>query len=334
MKNYIPIFKSRDGELQALKMLSEESKTSVLPLLEILDDRIEDTQTKLLDFWNFESNSIILDPFNVEDIDSYFDMLNTLISNSVNAIPVLGQNDDLIYQNRVKEFIHKHNSRVCIRINRAFFRPIVLRAILLDILDSLDVDKDQIIVLFDVGVISEDNFDLCFNSSVEALTFYFRESFGLDTYVAGGSFPENLSPFIADTITRVPRLEWMLFNRLIVELKGIPGFNLKYGDYGIKFPVHDATAARFSATCSIKYTSSDDFVIFRGQRPNTHPLGGGQYNVKANELLNEREYDGANFSWADNEIEKIANREDRPGNAGTWVKIGQNRHLEKILSLL
>ncbi len=107
---------------------------------------------------------------------------------------------------------------------------------------------------------------------------------------------------------------------------------MKYGDYGTKNPIYAEVG--FLGTSSIKYTTEDHFVIYRGELPQNHPRGMSQYIDKAIQLIATDYYSGREFSWGDEKIYIIATENNRSGNPKTWVEISQNHHITILSSLL
>jgi hypothetical protein len=333
MKNYFPIFKSREGELKGLNMLAGDVKRSIAPIIELLPETHETVLVNLTECWTFEDNEILIDcSFNpgTAQVETTFE---ALVAANVNVVPVVNLNSPEDYINFVADFIDEHDKKVCIRVKNEFARPRIFNALIQETIASLRTNAANIILLFDLSYASVDTYQNLANSvitNIKALAVHASE-WG-QIVVAAGSFPVDLSPFVANTRNVVPRYEWNIWQEIQNDNE-INGF-VYYSDYGIKHPIYDPTVGGFQATSSIKYTTSNDYLIYRGIRPGDHVLGGGQYHEKCRLLIADALYDGRRFSIADNEIFLIGNRNERPGNAGTWVKIGQSRHVSKIHSLL
>lgn len=107
--------------------------------------------------------------------------------------------------------------------------------------------------------------------------------------------------------------------------------------YRNKHPIYSDNG--FQGTCSLKYSTESDFVIYRGEKAQNHQEGNGQYILHAKELINNELYSGSQFSWGDQRISEIANeelqnRKRKPGSSTTWVEISQNHHITLMDSLL
>lgn len=91
----------------------------------------------------------------------------------------------------------------------------------------------------------------------------------------------------------------------------------------------------YAGSASVKYTTDDHYLIHRGILPEKHANGNGQYILHSKVLITSSLYDGVHFSWGDEKINEYAMKAvtDKPGGASTWVQIGMNRHLAKLISL-
>lgn len=138
--------------------------------------------------------------------------------------------------------------------------------------------------------------------------------------LAAASFPENLSELSAATTSRLPRVEWHLWQRL--RRRGVSTRrDIVFGDYAIAHPIPtelDPRTMRMSA--SIRYTIPDEWLILKGRNVREH--GFDQYFELSRQLVQLPDYSGEEFSWADRWIMRCAQREIGPGNAGgRWERI-------------
>lgn len=333
MKKYYPILKSKDGEVKALSTLTASDKLQVEPVIEVLPDNMKAVLSNLPPIWSFEGNSVLVDAsyyfLSNSNIDVFIDFLEKLLSANVNVVPVVEFESPDDYINEIASFIQHYKTKVCIRVQKQFLKPNIINSLLPDLLNTLNTSPDNTYLLLDLHYINKSTYS---NSAAQlSLTLQSLPN----TYdwhrviIAAGSFPADLSDFAPDTVSPIERYEWTIWQ----SLKSLPFVNsLFYGDYGIKNPIHNDQG--FQGTSSVKYTTEESFVIYRGIKPGNHRLGNGQYHEKCKQLIIDSHYDGNIFSWADGEMYDCAHRTSKPGNAGTWVKIGHSRHISKLISLL
>lgn len=145
--------------------------------------------------------------------------------------------------------------------------------------------------------------------------------------ISSGSFPVDVTALAIDTVTDLPRHELTLFRTLVNNTKT----TLTYADFGNIHCIYDSTKRGFEGSASLKYTTNTAFKIFRGRKPSEHEAGFGQYINHCKALVALDEYDGRDFSYGDEMIDKYANEElSGNGNATSWITITLNHHLTKV----
>lgn len=337
MKNYFPILLSKAGELGALTQLNLEVKKSISPVIEVLSGNFESTEAMLIQYWNFDANQVLIDlslcdDFTIPAVRAYF---HNLLSHGVNAIPVVQANSLNRYKEFVSELIEGTDRIVCFRTSNdsGGFNNFNDQTDIL--LDEIDVHRKNTILLLDLGYAQEHNFNNLSALAIGVINGLPKISLWKDIVVASGSFPENLGQLQPPNKTyRLERFEWNIW-LTIQESKGLE--TIKYGDYGMKNPVYSEVP--YAGTCSIKYTTENEFVVYRGILSGLHADGNGQYIIFANRLVRTTDYSGEDYCWGDKEILRISGEvltdpRKRPGNPTTWVKISQNHHITLINDIL
>lgn len=356
MKKYYPILLSKKGEIVALQHLQQRTKDSVCPVIEIVDDSLEkrvkeksgdfkivykdELENFLKTHWSFFDNQIILDFSLVTNLDNKISLIRklikSLINSGVNIVPALQINSVSNYYQLVKEFIMSDDINICWRSceNSGGFDQ--FKEAIDKFLPYVKLEPKKIILLIDIGYAKGDRYN-----TLGDLTMTIIKSLDQkvdDWYsvvIASSSFPENLTEFDKKgNPNKIPRYEWKIWKRL----KNDPALTgIQYGDFGTKYPFY--TEANFAGTISIKYTTENDFLIYKGVLTTEHALGHKQYISHSQKLIKSQDYFGKDFSWGDKRIFEIAsqNQEEetsKPGSPTVWVQISQNHHIELISSLL
>lgn len=336
MKKYYPILLSKAGELTALSHLSESVKTKISPVIQILSENLSATENFIRTHWAFSENQILLDFSLFENIDERISdiqlLFSELIAEGVNVVPVIQQNSPDEYFNFVKDYVSQTSKPICIRASNDSGGFINFYQQTQNILNSLETDSSNAIILFDLAYVQSTNYiNLATVAIVTLESLLSTNPDWIDIVVASGSFPENLAGMVPQRVYELDRYEWYIWY-LILEnpkLKSI----VKYGDYGTKNPVYLADV-NFAGTSSIKYTTENHFVIYRGELPQNNQRGMGQYIDQAAILVTTPIYSGQDFSWGDQRINEIVTENNRSGNPRTWVEISQNHHISLITSIL
>src|ERR1019366_10228170 len=143
--------------------------------------------------------------------------------------------------------------------------------------------------------------------------------------IAGSSALKEVSSVPVDGISAVIRRELLLWTGIQARLG--TSQQITFGDYGVIHPDFSQSAPSINANAKIRYTRGDSIHYFRGTRL-FKPSNFGQYHGLARRVVKSQQHRGRQYSTGDGEIWSCANRSNRPGNLGTWVRIDQNHHIE------
>src|SRR5262249_40539813 len=135
--DYVPILKGRDGEYGALKTLSPETKSSLMPLLELppvpwdfeeerpaktIDNHLKSVTTKIEDSWGLDP--MFIDFLWISDRDRMSNgehpaefILRTARHRSLTLIPVIGLTRTDEYLDVISDAIKQDKRGVCIRLH-------------------------------------------------------------------------------------------------------------------------------------------------------------------------------------------------------------------------
>ncbi|MDJ1504984.1 beta family protein [Xanthocytophaga agilis] len=379
---YSPVMKLRASEMQALKMLSTPVKENIIPVIQLLPIKDEIEQLKYLSTRVREllgafigSNMKFYADFDLIESDSSSDLsyiskfLSMVSQQQIGFIPVITfVQESPAYLQLIKDNYLHHG--ICVKPPQYRLRTVAIDIFCNYLNDALssymkhfNIDESMVDILLDLNFI--DHFD--FDPSDDGFTLPERiiqiisgisnkEKFR-SIIISGGSFPEDLTGYVQDTETYSARHEWDIWKEIRAALPDLP---LRYADYGNIHPTFNPQQESHQGTCSIKYTTEDDFLVYKGRLSNKHEDGHGQYVNKSKALLVNPVYSGPNFSWGDKMINDIANGITPPvktrktltrrtstrkssnqtepkiptGNAGQWVQFTFNHHMTKITQLM
>lgn len=326
---YIPITKAKQGDLDALRHLNPEILSGTKPLIQIpqTPSEVDTIITRINAALASKSATVYLDFGSVSNTENSLDYIQRIfngIDSSIRIIPVLYSNTSAEKLQIYAPFIA--NNGTCLRVKGLYGNNNTANEIL-TIINSFELIQSNVDVLLDYEYVNTRNIDDVANDcihTVAALAGAGYRSLG----IASGSFMENLGSITADTVHEFPRTEHELYERVKNHLE----IDVFFSDYGNQHPLPGDVDINFAPSCSIKYTSDNSYVVFRGQQPGKVARGSAQYFDKVRLLVEHDCYDGPEFSWADRNIFERAETTDErhPGNAGTWVTITMNRHITKV----
>ena len=151
--------------------------------------------------------------------------------------------------------------------------------------------------------------------------------------MVGTSMPENFVGLSAGTHL-LPRFEKHIWDML--NSAPLP-YRLDFGDYATVSLAPPPPGIAWGYPISVRYTLPNETLICRGVR--TKGVGAQDMDVQllghAKTISNYGPARGSlPHCWADQEIDDIANGNTNPGNLEHWVRIGVNRHIELVRSML
>ncbi len=357
MKKYYPILLSKTGELIALHYLAQKVKQDICPVIEMLENTIykavkvkkEPTgeykyddffEKTLTEHWSFSKNDIILDVSLFDVTSSNIALIkrifNNLLKAGVNVIPAVQKNSERIYLDLVEELIRKYECKICIRTSNSSGGYLNMNKPVTEMLKRLNISTNNTILLVDIGQVTKEDYNdkaAIAGFAIEKLTTPVNEWSAV--VVSSGSFPKDLTDFaVSDKPHKLRRYEKDVFQELITS----PALTkIKYGDYGTKNAIYEE--ANFAGSISVKYTTDDNYVIYRGKLSGDHIHGHGQYITHAKSLVRSTDYSGSAFSWGDSKIDEISRQDvnaekKNPGSPQTWVEYSQNHHVTLLHSIL
>ena len=350
-KKYFPILPSKAGELVALENLSDDVKLETSPIIEIINDTFTLTTTMikkgaqhnpkignfLAKHWSFPGNHIILD-FSLftkwhQYNQSVEQVLELVLNQKINIDFCVQRNSNTTYKAIVKRLIKKFGCGICIRSSNSSGGFYDYENYINEIVNDFEVEIANTSLLLDLGQISNNNFNVLVSAASLAIkSLRTNVAQWKHVIVASGSFPENLSGIpSSESEHKIPRYEWDAWNALIEvpELKRI-----KYSDYGTKAAIY--SDVNFPGSVSLKYSSIDNYIIYRGELTSNHPDGHRQFINHSKNLVRIPEYSGSDFSWADGKYYELSLKDidESPGNSTNWVQYSQNHHITLIHSIL
>lgn len=350
-KHYVPILKGREGEYGALRMMSDQVKGAVSPVIEIppipwdhaqqrplktIDDHLRKVASKIEASWGSD-RSLFVDLLWISERERMSTgthpmeyVLDAARNRGLQLVPVTGLARDDDYQSACRIACSRDNRGVCLRLQREDFDDAGdITAQITQLLHSLGVPCAEIDLILDLrglGAFGE-------NENIEdgaiglihrVPRLYEWRSFTL----AATAFPENLMGLAPAHMSSVTRREWILWRNVIARLKTrLPAFS----DYGIAHPQPSEVDPRLMrASASIRYTSEEAWLIFKARNLRDH--GYGQFHAVCRTILGSNEYAGRNYSWGDQHIHECAQRQVTSGNLTTWRKVGTSHHLAVVVT--
>jgi Beta protein len=345
-RHYVPIIKSKAGELWALGNIRADSLEITTPLLEILPPRLRkrgpqveiakhvDTICKdIRGVWDIRYpiflDTLPLDQDAARGLDRFFKMAR---KQSLRGIPVTSIARSPEYQTVLQQVVATDKEGCMVRLSVKDFRDkTILQKALDQLLAFTGVKSDQVDILLDYGFRSEGSEVLQFLRLHIPQLPYLEEWRTLS--VASGSFPKSLLHVTErDKWRELPREEWEAWVMALTSTQPLPR-RPAYSDYGIRDP--GSPAERGSPSANLRYTCDNYYLVQRGAQV-IREHGARQMPEMCRSLVQRKEFSGADFSAGDAEIAELATKADSlhtsPGNPQQWTQWGMSHHFEFVAS--
>lgn len=349
-KHYIPILKWKRAEQGALKVLKDEQKKYITPLIQLVmpknkpQEQLEDlikrfgeqlnkTAEKIIEVWG--NSPIFVDVSLLFSVELKSKALDAIVRQGQKLggifIPVIHLNDDKQIKDAAFKVVKDINNGACIRLICSDFSDLnSLNKNISTFLATGELTEKDIDLLVDMKE-TGDNGDkyikyLNLPQAIPNLTKWRTFIF------ASGSFPKDLSQCKIDETNLIPRIDWKNWKKQVCgrKLKRKPSFS----DYTIQHPIYEESSQFFHPTCSIKYALENEWLIMKGERQKF-----AQYLASAAELVKDKRFYGENFSDGDKYIFDKAKHFsvyiENPaikgtGSTETWLRAGINHHLTLV----
>jgi len=324
MTTYFPILKWKRGEQIALQNIGV-AVPQLMPVIQIVGDSTpEDFCDSIRTYYN---HPIYLDTSNHPDEDDHLSVLNSYIqyaqASGFAIYPIVNYLDIAYIPSNV------NRCAVYLPVPLDFNGP-QIHQILSNI--SQYTSTLQLDIFLNAGnVFDLQTANICYSQYISIL----QELTPLNAQcvICSTSFPDDLSSIGNGGSAEYPRYDYQIFSQLKQEprLPPIRG-NIHYADYGVsKFTESeiDFHLLRYGVLPKIRYTANDRYIVWKGSRdPQIN------YHQLSIQVINSGYYYGAQFSFGDQNIDRVARGNTGVGNHANWVTYACNHHLAVVLQQL
>ncbi len=338
---YFPILKGKMGEFSALKELSNEQQKVITPLIEILSwAQPKSIVDNIANCWNenlpimvdFGISNLEIEPDSDRSISADPDICSCFAlakERSLCLIPVTGINmPDL---QTLAAILSEHSCGVCLRLRSFDFEDGSVTERVVELIDKLGLQQADIDLLVDLGAINQEQ-SAIYIMAITGMLSMLNQIKARRFILASSAFPESLSGIARDSIVRVPRADWALWNAVVQRIKG--EFSApSYSDYAIAHPeLPNIDPKMMNPSAGIRYTVDDDWLVVKGRGLKSE-AGFAQFHDLSRRLVEHPEFGGIEYCWGDDFI-RACTEGGKTGNLTTWRKVGTNRHLCKVIDQL
>jgi len=360
VKSYIPIYRAKSGEFEALANVSKEHAKRYLPLFEI--PRITAKTRELVKFR--ESTALTCayltdialriakvrkgqgvmvdisqwDPASLTETGEHvlpylYSLLKTM---DVQVVPVIGFDswESSIYRTAMQGVEIPEAGTICIRLDSQAIEdaedPLFLEERVQEIMEGLEIGPGQCGIIMDFGDVTSKALTDLLDQAERVIQVLIPMNFKV-FITAGCSLPPTINEAVKnqDSVGKVLRKEMLLWQSLRTQFPNVP---LRYGDYGVRGPssVDDVIAP--DANGKIRHTIGQNYYVVRGHSMRKDDKGAQMYKLAAS-LVSSPFFMGESFSWGDSQIALRSKAltdstiKIGPGGHTTWIAIDTNHHL-------
>jgi len=344
-KHYVPVLRWRPAEKEALLQLFGEDSSKLTPLIELhplnfteeelrkaggLTPQLKRIATEIGKFWG--KPTAFIDFLHLEGMINFEGKLNPLeilfndaINQDLHLIPVTGLERNSAYQRAVSRVQKQQRSSVCLRVSSQQVESLTFKNDLDQLMNKLTLQPEHVHLLVDLKLIIPSVSD--YNGFYPSIPFL--KQWKTLTIVAG-AFPKDLTQFtVGEHLLR--RLDWLCWHSQ-THNEAVTDRPPTYGDYTIQHPFIKTISGVPNPSASIRYTSSENWVIMRGEGlRNPDGPGHRQYPANALQLCGRPEYCGENYCEGDRYFTELSRATGSKGIPKTLLRAGINHHLTFVV---
>lgn len=348
MKNaplYVPIVKTKRGELKALRKLDSARQSLIIPLVDIhriskfpesktkdsLDKHLEKIGLVLSTYWK---NPAFID-FSTIDLTARTPNGNHPVefffrfNSNNNWIPVTGLDRDEAYLSACQKIVKTYGTELCIRLLEDDLEdPAETEEQIQEILNLCDLSVNECHLFMDLKYIVAEDFLKKKETAIHFINNFAGIKHFASLSLSSSSFPDSLVGNKNSTY-KILRLDFFFWRAVLAEKKLVR--KPIYSDYGVVNPNNpDLNPQAIAPSAKIRYTSTNDWIIIKGSSVRKGQKYGQFYSLSAS-AISLPEYRGKHYSWGDNFIFECATERKKTGNLERWVKVDTNHHITFVV---
>lgn len=344
---YVPLVRTKQGEMYGLRDLDTSIKAHLMPLLDIsrrqsslgladvrmaIDKNLNGLPKVLNGVHDVFVDSSELDPnLRLENgVHPLRRLADILAETGKRAIPVSGLARDNAHWNAVAEIATVlSDGAICIRIEDYDLEtPTESTTALSSALRERGFTPEKTTLIFDLRDVYDKDPGLLASRVVAFINMLTSTSF-VRMVIAGCGIPGRLSQAVKTReVSYLPRVEKSVYQAVTREIQGYGNFC--FGDYTTVNPVQEELEwyiVQNTMGPKAIYTLSDSWFVIRGGSFKRHPRKRLQYFDIAKEIQKLQEFAGENFSAGDKYIVAQAAELGKPGSPRTWITACVTHHI-------
>lgn len=332
--HYVPILKTKAGELRAVRDLNSSERARLTPLLEVPSGDLAKTAQQLEAHWGADDNSFIQAlSYDYDSEDEWIAGTNELFDRlhgaGLRVIPTAWLDDPAAEWQEVSRAAAAFGLGACIRIDAETFvaeQPGVLEDLLDAVLAELGLDPQDVDLLVDVGAAAGGSVPVMATLAADVTRMIPDIDHWRTLTHAFSAFPGSLAHLAKSSTTALSRDDAHAWHT--VDAMGL-GRRASFGDYAVGTPVY--ASAPYLPVPSIRYAVPGAWMVYRAHSK-TDPSP--QYVSLAAAVRSATHFGPVGFCAGDVYIDQVASGSGGPGNATTWLQTATNRHIAVVVDAI
>ena len=350
---YFPILKTKASEIEGLGKLDELILNRVTPIFDVvpinryqknipsLDKHLTNIAEKISSIWQYK-RPFILDLYELplelrlaHHLHPLIYLVNLLKKKNISIVPATGLERDIDYNEQVRLIFKDYNNGILIRLlSDDLNAPTIMQQELDELIIDLNIPIEKIDLLIDLKQLISSDLNHYVKLVNNAATYINDLRKFRTIIISGSNMPKSIAEQIPQSSSKMIRRVEMDIWRSITEKK-ILAIPPKFSDYTIINPEYVDIDPRIYANTmgpNIKYTTDTHWLVNRGMSFQKHVEGHKQYYKLARDVVNHRDFMGANYSYGDKYIDDRAKEKEGPGIPWHWLRAGINHHITHIVN--
>lgn len=344
---YVPSIRWRQGEYQALQILSDAVKSRVVPLITIpeleydfeerrekktVQEHVRPFPKRFKDKWGVRPAWIGVHPSIAERPMDDGGLIITHIFSELRkarstAVPFLPLDAPASIATAIGAIVMTDGRGAAFGLRMEDLMKPNTTELINDLCAKFQISTADVDLIIDLRA---PNFEP-YAAFSGALQVAMRKAGDLHSFrnvvVLGTSFPETLRD-IAKGKARIVRHDWNFYRTFIAALPPTAR-RPNFGDYTIVHPEFTPLDMRiFKSSGKIIYTTSNDWFVTKGGAFRDNPT---QMHTHCATIIDEGIFKGGHYSKGDEYIEECAKKNVKPSNLTTWKKITINHHITLVV---
>jgi Beta protein len=332
---YVPVLKSRAGELRALATLDSRTKHAITPLIEFtppasdaeahLVQKADSLLSACGQDQRFFADCRFLNDFQVDAAMSATRyLLELMMDRRMRPVPVISTSMDHEAVQAMVKLVQSGAEGACFRI------PMVVDAKLDEINDQIndllrmaELDPARTDLVLDYGSIfgaQHLGYARSLRNTIAGLVHALEWR---SLIVSATAFPETLSNIGPDSQSSFERIEWQAWSGLAegtARIGRIPTFS-DYVTAGVRLP-----HTKVRPALSLRYTQDHEWVVFKG-RVHSKAEPNFAFRRMCSDLISSQAFSGPQTSWGDRYLAGYVDRTTAGSSSTVWRQVATSHHL-------